>query len=345
MQTLLESLLLLKESCQRVARRSLHQDTPASSSALPRVPREHASDPPAESKAVSVDTPTGSGVPWPADILERARRELSADNSSSISSLKGHLGGGPLREPSSFISVSEFQQQLQANDVRALWRRVKRAISWPFTGAAAAADASYGALDGAPRGTYSSPIVYRRYVDGMTAAHHYPSRLLPPHQATKLPPLFVVTPFDLQEESRQSVQTQGFRLRGRVVHSPSPGKMLPKISVGVNQFLSLTLLLQGGAPGALQGPIGGPQDTREAALRLLAEEYEYRCALLRRRAVDNILFGAFLGYSGRWGQEEIDAFKRKERAKFVSLLLVDKAARVRWHATGSPTEEAVSLLL
>ena len=94
-----------------------------------------------------------------------------------------------------------------------------------------------------------------------------------------------------------------------------------------------------------EGPREVPQDSREAALRLLAEEYEHLCSLIRSRAAGSCLFGSFMGYSGRWGAEEVETFKRRERAKFVSVLLVDKAARVRWHATGSPTEEAVMLLL
>lgn len=215
-------------------RRWLHHDPSPSSSSLQRETREGAGVPPSGNKSVA-----GPRLEWPADIVERARRELSKGSNDRISMLRDrHAGEVCLSEPSSFISSSEMQQQLQANDLRAFWRRLRRAISQPLSRAAAVADPSFGALQGAPRGTASAPIVYKRYMDGMTAAHHYPSRLLPSNQATKLPPLFFVTPFALQEDADPSAQTQELRLRERVLRATSPGKMLPKISVGLYQFLS-----------------------------------------------------------------------------------------------------------
>ncbi|CDJ53032.1 hypothetical protein, conserved [Eimeria brunetti] len=460
-------------------RRCIHNEPSASPSAVQRELREDAADSRAERSPVVAEAPArGPRVEWPADIVERARRELSSGRSTHSPSLQGHHGGPP-SEPSSFISLAELQQQLQPNDIRAFWRRVRRAISQPLSGAAAAADPSFGALDGAPRGTDSCPIVYKRYIDGMVAAHHYPSRLLPPRQAMKLPPLFFVTPFALREDAGASAQAQEQRLRERVLRTNSPGERLPKISVlacvqlverlygrvsllflfdvggqhsqladvsawlrhlerhsafissvygpafassaaaaassaaagslppglmqqlfsglgwrpegmgpelasvqyicvdhapfwlrslAVRSMQSLTPAFRPLSPfhsfphrlhnaarmqkkppegphDPLQEPQGDPRGPREAALRLLAEEYEHLCSLIRNRGVGSSLIGSFLAYSGRWGPEEVAVFKRKERSKFVSVLLVDKAARVRWHATGSPTEEAVLLLL
>lgn len=55
--------------------------------------------------------------------------------------------------------------------------------------------------------------------------------------------------------------------------------------------------------------------------------------------------GCLFGYAGKWKTPEADAFHRKPSSKFVTTLLVDELARVRWHATGKPTDEAVRLLL
>lgn len=87
------------------------------------------------------------------------------------------------------------------------------------------------------------------------------------------------------------------------------------------------------------------QESEDGALRRLAKDYNRLCSLIGSQATARALVGSFLGYSGRWGAAETEAMKRRERDKFVTVLLVDRSARVRWHATGLPTEEAVLLLL
>lgn len=99
-----------------------------------------------------------------------------------------------------------------------------------------------------------------------------------------------------------------------------------------------------------EGRRGGPfppraPDEEDGAVRRLAEDYHRLCSLIGSRATAGSLVGSFLGYCGKWGREETQAFKRKPRDKFVTVLLVDETAHVRWHATGAPTEEAVQLLL
>lgn len=87
------------------------------------------------------------------------------------------------------------------------------------------------------------------------------------------------------------------------------------------------------------------EESRVRRLAELAEEYHRLSLLINNKGATGGLVGSFLGYSGRWGTAETNAFKRKERHKFVTVLLVDRTAKVRWHATGAPTEEAVLLLV
>lgn len=189
----------------------------------------------------SSDSRDGSSVPcaagsahskapaaWPADITERARRILSDDDSPSTpfngNAFKDSIGA------CSFVPRAEMQRQLQAEDAQAFWTRVRRAISRPLSGEAAAADDSFGDLEGSTKGTFASPIVYKRYVDGMTAAHHYPSRLLPPNESRQVPPLLYVTPFDLQESPDSPGQSLGLGFKGTELFTSRAG-MQPKSPV------------------------------------------------------------------------------------------------------------------
>ncbi|XP_026189896.1 uncharacterized protein LOC34621449 [Cyclospora cayetanensis] len=395
---------------------------------------------------------------WPADITERARRVIAAEESSHTAPSEGqtlqrHHG------VSGLISQVEMQRQLQAETAQAFWSRVKRTVARPLSGAAAELDASFGHLEGAPKGTAASPIVYKRYVDGMTAAHHYPARLLPINESTQVPPRFFVTPFDLEEnpdplahggraaglmgaglfKSRTGMQPRtalAERLYGRVsllflfdlggqysqlsdvaawldhlkrhpaflsaIYGPpfaaaastsgiSPSQEQKRTHqqrafIGVTpataapDLASVSYLCVDHAPAwlrplairsmrrlapafhplspfhnfpqrllsasrALEGPPVPPKDPEVDSMRQVAEEYDSLCSLAGRQALAGGLVGSFLGYSGSWGALETEALKRKERHKFVTVLLVDKAARIRWHATGMPTEEAVLLLL
>lgn len=169
------------------------------------------------------DGPSAASVPadgfrieaqqqWPADITERARRLFS----------EGELGGASAQgapessasRAHSFMTSTEMQQHLQAEGAQAFWARVKKAVSRPLSGATAAQDESFGALEGAASGSAASPIVYKRYIDGMTAAHHYPCRLLPASLSAQVPPLFYVTPFDLEENPGEAVSAQALGLKG-----------------------------------------------------------------------------------------------------------------------------------
>lgn len=133
---------------------------------------------------------------WPADIKESVRRAMAVDACSSASSGTSTLHNRG--DTCSFISQKEMERQLVSKDAQAFWARIRRVIARPVSGAAALADDSFGDLEGANKGTLCNPVVYKRYVDGMTAAHHYPSRLLPASTSTQILPLFYVTPFDLQ---------------------------------------------------------------------------------------------------------------------------------------------------
>ncbi|KAL8426617.1 hypothetical protein ACSSS7_008060 [Eimeria intestinalis] len=66
-----------------------------------------------------------------------------------------------------------------------------------------------------------------------------------------------------------------------------------------------------------------PLDRRQ----LLAAEYHELAALVGPRATAKTLVGSFLGYNGKWGLRETEALKRKRRDPFVTVLLVDRAAR------------------
>lgn len=138
-----------------------------------------------------------AAVSWPADITDRVRQLQSETNFTSK----------PLRRSltdmdsglSSFISRNEMQRQLQADATHAFWSRVKGVLSGPLSAVAApAAENSFGELEGPSKGSVSPPIVYKGYIDGMTAAHHYPSRLLPASDCSQIPPFLYVAPFDLQ---------------------------------------------------------------------------------------------------------------------------------------------------
>ncbi|KAL8443244.1 hypothetical protein Emag_006031 [Eimeria magna] len=376
----------------------------------------------------------GTPVPWPADIQERARC-LASQSDFSKSPLDGSSVGSS-SQPTSFVSRAVVHQQLQADDARAFWMRVKRAISRPLSGAAAVSDASFGELQGATKGTVAAPIVYKRYVDGMTAAHHYPSRLLPASEATQIPPLMCVTPFDIEEAPLRN-QSLGFkgtdlfkapsgmqptttlveRLHGRVsllflfdvggqhsqlsdvaawlrhleqhnsfissVYGPlfsstvsashqqwEYGVPPAAAAVGPSPDLaSISFLCVDHAPVWLRpltlrsmsrlarcfNPLSPFHDyprrlllegksSLEGAQRLAAEFHKL-AALVGPRATAKTLVGSFLGYNGKWGPLETEVLKRKRRDPFVTVLLVDRAARVRWHARGQPTDEATLLLL
>lgn len=97
--------------------------------------------------------------------------------------------------------------------------------------------------------------------------------------------------------------------------------------------------------GPLRDLLRGPNAVRDGAVRRLAEDYHRLCSLIGSQATTRALVGSFLGYSGKWGARETEALKRRQRHNCVTVLLVDRSARVRWHATGLPTEEAVLLLL
>ncbi|KAL8441286.1 hypothetical protein Emed_007582 [Eimeria media] len=362
-------------------------------------------------------------------------RSLASQTDFSRSPLNGSSAGSS-SQPSSFVSRAVVNQQLQADDARAFWMRVKRAVSRPLSGAAAAADASFGDLQGATRGTADAPIVYKRYVDGMTAAHHYPSRLLPASEATQIPPLMCVTPFDIEEAPLRN-QNLGFKGTG-LFKAPSGMQPTTTLVERLHGRVSLLFLFDVGGQhsqlsdvaawlrhleqhesfiSSVYGPlftssVSTPHQQREHGVlsaaaaaaaaaagsspelaltsflcvdpapvwlrpltlrsmrrlaccfnplspfhdyprRLLLEgesatlnaEYHKLAALVGPRATAKTLVGSFLGYNGKWGPVETEVLKRKRRDPFVTVLLVDRAARVRWHARGQPTEEAALLLL
>ncbi|KAL8270865.1 hypothetical protein Esti_005236 [Eimeria stiedai] len=360
----------------------------------------------------------GTPVAWPADIQERARCLASQNDFSSTPVNASSAGSGS--HSSSFVSRAVIHQQLQADDASTFWLRVKRAVSQPLSGAAAAADASFGDLQGATKGTAAAPIVYKRYVDGMTAAHHYPSRLLPASEAAQIPPLLCVTPFDL-EEAPLGNQSLGFkgtnlfkapsgmqptttlveRLHGRVsllflfdlggqhsqlsdvaawlrhleehdsfitsVYGPLfsltvsashqrqdngvPAAAATAAARPCPDLASTSFLCVDHAPVWLRpltlrsmrrlascfNPLSRFHDYPRLLLfegesplegrQRLAAEYHKLAALVGPRATAKTLVGSFLGYTGKWGPLETEALKRKRRDPFVTVLLIDRAAR------------------
>ncbi|KAL8440469.1 hypothetical protein Efla_005611 [Eimeria flavescens] len=381
-----------------------------------------------------------AGVAWPADIQERARQLVSQSGEPCCEALAKEASGSG----SDFVHRDAVDRQLQVAEAGPFWQQLKRTVARSFSGEAAAADASFGGLEGPLKGTASAPIVYKRFVDGMTAAHHYPSRLLPAGEAAKIPPHFRVTPFDLEDASLLS-QALGFRgtelfkapsgmqpatalverLYGRVSllflfdiggqHSQLPevaawlrlleqhdsfvksvyGPLFTSsVSTRQRQLLqqqqqqwalsnaganssgelaSISYLCVDHAPLWLRPfalrsmrrlsssikplspfhnfpqhlPLSRSSSNSSSALepQQAAALYLRLVALIGSQATKDSLVGSLLGYTGSWGALEIEAFKRKRRDPFVTLLLVDRDARVRWHARGLPTEEAVLLLL
>lgn len=205
--------------------RRFHVD---SSQTSPAIAGSKENDTATSSAGTTTSTPSlRIRVEWPADMSERARRIASNHESGSAAPMQGSQATSS-KDLSTFISKSELEEELEVNDARAFWRRVKSAISWPLS--TAATNALSGAAE-ASNGAGSPPILYKRYVDGMTAAHHYPSRLLPPNESQPLPPLFFVTPFSLQDSLDHSAQVSrlGFgKMRG---HRPSVTGMHPKTAV------------------------------------------------------------------------------------------------------------------
>lgn len=199
-----------------------------SSQASPAIAGSMEKDTAASSAGTTTSTPSlRIRVEWPADMSERARRIASNHESGSAAPIQGSQATSS-KDLSTFMSKSELEEELEVNDARAFWRRVKSAISWPLS---TAATNSLSSTAEASNGAGSPPILYKRYVDGMTAAHHYPSRLLPPNESQPLPPLFFVTPFSLQDSLDHSAQASrlGFgEMRG---HKPNVTGMHPKTAV------------------------------------------------------------------------------------------------------------------
>lgn len=403
--------------------------------------------------------PTAAGIPhhqmtgsWPADITDRIRQLQSETNFTTkpLRRSPNDIDNGV----DNFISGGDMQRQLQADAAHALWSRVKGALSGPLSGVVAPTVDSFGELGGPAKGSVSPPIVYKQHIDGMTAAHHYPSRLLPAGDSSKIPPLLYVTAFDLQGGSDPSGHSGalGFReaglfrgptgiqakttlverLYGRVsllflfdlgsqnsqmadvaswlrhlerypsfisaVYGPvfaaaagrSPQNRQLYLAFGTDaastpELASISYICVDHAPfwlrslairsmrrlspsfhplspfhdfphrlrlagatasgGPLRDLLGGPNAVDEGLVRRLAEDYHRLCSLIGTQATTGTLIGSFLGYSGKWGAQETEALKRRQRHNCVTVLLVDRGARVRWHATGLPTEEAVLLLL
>eukprot|EP00920_Eleutheroschizon_duboscqi_P013794 GHVT01032331.1.p1 GENE.GHVT01032331.1~~GHVT01032331.1.p1 ORF type:complete len:532 (-),score=34.96 GHVT01032331.1:682-2277(-) len=215
----------------------------------------------------------------------------------------------------------------------------------------------------------STPMIsFKRYVDGMTGAHHYPSKVLPGWFSRPIPVGLYVVPYltstagDMDGRGRTSYRRAAFtvdtfgKLTSKLPSVELSSRLLGKTSVVVT-FLN-------------QPPHGQPDNVIEWTSALPKELFDaesngnnnssiqlcHLCyerssvwnAWLHRRSMETLAprfqkAGNFFGLAGRLSDDSIRVL-HLYRPSLVSVLLVDALGRVRWHAVGRPTLEATTLL-
>nr|PIM03250.1 hypothetical protein TGCOUG_231460 [Toxoplasma gondii COUG] len=377
-----------------------------------------------------------------------SRREADASLS--------HVTGEPkaLIDRNSFYSLEEMRKE-NRRGTPVDFRQYMRSLLLPIRFWDASAPNASRPTPEKPSSSFSlsysrllPPITFKKYNEGMHAAHHYPSRLLPPSQSAPLPPNVLVTPFTphsgqgLREASlakHAGVNTGITRKAGQPLSANKDlsGKAhQPQLPVPLTERCAdrLTLLfiftdqpphselkdltkwhrdLEGHPeysalvyPGASRthssqtSRAGEPtadgsnrssamyldlkRNTRATSRAAFLNEDLYQVAYLcsesstyflrwltlrsmrhiarhfgpqmdRHAMVDNnsislngcapSLWGAFLGHAGEGGRKIIEATGLSFRPEMVTTMLIDRAGRVRWHAVGAPTDEAVQLLI
>ncbi|KEP63758.1 UNVERIFIED_CONTAM: hypothetical protein HHA_231460 [Hammondia hammondi] len=393
---------------------------------------------------------SGNPATWslaPSASGSLSRREADA----SLSRVTGESKA--LIDRNSFYSLEEMRKE-NRRGTPVDFRQYMRSLLLPIRFWDASAPNASCSTPEKPSSSFSlsysrllPPITFKKYNDGMHAAHHYPSRLLPPSQSAPLPPNVFVTPFTPQSQQglreaslakHAGVNTGMTRKAGQPLsankdlsgkaHEPqlpvpltercadrltllfiftdqpphSELKDLTKWHRDLEGHPEYSALVYPGAsrthsfqmhrageprahgasqPSAMYLDLRNTRATSGAAFinedlyqvaYLCSESSSYFLRWLTLRSMRHIarhfgpqmdrhamvgnnsislngcapsLWGAFLGHAGEGGRKIIEATGLSFRPEMVTTMLIDRAGRVRWHAVGAPTDEAVQLLI
>eukprot|EP00918_Siedleckia_nematoides_P012783 GHVU01027995.1.p1 GENE.GHVU01027995.1~~GHVU01027995.1.p1 ORF type:complete len:245 (+),score=18.51 GHVU01027995.1:158-892(+) len=190
-----------------------------------------------------------------------------------------------------------------------------------------------------------SAITFKSYEDGMTHAHHYPSRILPVEHSYVVPHQFLVNPvLPSTLDRRRPVPLSSVLLQSTTVVVSWSGLSKHSDPAAAYAWLDAVRPLLKEEKLVTQGRL------RIALLNISSAPVHI--AWLRRRIAQHYLSHLAANYAkecdvyyfhGRM-PENLERALMLQNDSFVSAALCDRKARVRWHAVGKPTPEAEALL-